>query len=93
MATLSNEMLLHARRCERVGLGFRPYLESREQQVLLLGVGTVGRIPYPNPEVTLFIRDRLKALKAVQKFEHSLRATPCRKLERGHRPSTELGGR
>ena len=56
-----------------------------------LGGGTVGRIsrvPFPNPQVTLFIRDRLKgvkALKAVHAFEHSSRATPCRKLERWHR--------
>ena len=41
--------------------------------------------PFPNPQVTLFIRDRLKALKAVHAFEHSSRATPCRKLERWHR--------
>ena len=44
-------------------------------------LGCPVRRPYPNPQVTLFIRDRLKALKAVQVFDHSPRATPCRKLE------------
>ena len=47
-------------------------------------LGCPVRRPYPNPQVTLFIRDRLKALKAVQVFDHSPRATPCRKLERGY---------
>ena len=51
-----------------------------------LGVGTeVGflEFPYPNPKVILFIRDCLKALKAVQAFDHSPRTTPCRKLWSG----------